>query len=500
MIAGLCRSATAAMTSERRQAIERIRQSALSLEPGDRRAFLDEVCRDDPRIRAEVESLVTEEGPAASRIAPGEALGQYRIVSMIGAGGMGVVYRATDTALRRDVAIKVLPDHLARNPDHLARFQREAQMLAALNHPNIATLYGLEQASGFRFLAMELVPGETLAEQVARGPVPVPAALSIAGQVAEALEAAHEKGITHRDIKPANVKVTPEGRVKVLDFGLAKVPALLAPSDDASTPSAGPTVAGQILGTPAYMSPEQVRGRPSSHRSDIWAFGCLFFELLSGQRPFRGDTVAETMARVLEREPDWKALPAATPPEVVDLLRRCLRKDPAQRLASITVARGVIAEAPRRRWRPTRRHLVVAAALGSVLLVAYAGYRTIGSRESPVASLAILPFVNVGGDPDADYLSEGLSDSLITGLSRAPGLKIVSRDSAFRYTGRNVDPRTVGRELGVARLLVGRLRQHDEALSVSVELLDTSNGTILWSERWERPASALLQVEQDIGR
>ena len=488
------------MTNERRQTVERIRQWTLSHEPGDRAAFLDKACRDDPDLRADVESLIAREGRAATRLAPGEDLGQYRIVSLIGAGGMGVVYRATDTALHRDVAVKVLPDHLARDPDHLARFEREAQMLAALNHPNIATLYGLEHASGVRFLAMELVPGETLAEQVARGPVPVQAALSIAGQMADALEAAHQKGITHRDIKPANIKVTPDGRVKVLDFGLAKVPALLAPSDTASTASAGPTVAGQILGTPAYMSPEQVRGQPSSHRSDIWAFGCVLFELLSGERPFRGDTVTDTLARVLEREPDWKTLPGGTPPQVLDLLRHCLQKDPAQRLASITLARGVIAAVPRRRWRPARRHLLVAGVLGSLLIVAYAAYQAIGYRESSVASLAILPFVNVGGDPGAEYLSQGLSESLITGLSRVPGLKVVSRDSAFRYTGTNVDPRAVGRELGVARLLTGRLRQHDESLSVSVELLDTSDGTILWSEQWERSASALLQIEQDIAR
>ena len=488
------------MTNERRQTVERIRQSALSHEPGDRAAFLDKACRDDPELRADVESLIAREGPAATRLAPGEDLGKYRIVSLIGAGGMGVVYRATDTALRRDVAVKVLPDHLARDPDHLARFEREAQMLAALNHPNIATLYGLEHASGVRFLAMELVPGETLAEQVARGPVPVQAALSIAGQMADALEAAHQKGITHRDIKPANIKVTPDGRVKVLDFGLAKVPTLVAPSDSISTASAGPTVAGQILGTPAYMSPEQVRGQPSSHRSDIWAFGCVLFELLSGERPFRGDTVTDTLARVLEREPDWKTLPGSTPPQVLDLLRHCLQKDPAQRLASITLARGVIDAVPRRRWRPARRHLVVAGVLGSLLIVAYAAYQAIGHRESSVASLAILPFVNVGGDPGVEYLSQGLSESLITGLARVPGLKVVSRDSAFRYAGPNVDPRAVGRELGVARLLTGRLRQHDESLSVSVELLDTSDGTILWSEQWERSASALLQIEQDLAR
>ena len=262
----------------------------------------------------------------SDRFAPGEELGRYRIVSEIGAGGMGVVYRATDPALRRDVALKVLPTRFAQDPDRLARFKREAQALAAFSHPNIATLHGLEQASGVHFLVMELIPGETLADQIARGPVPLQAALAIAGQVADALDAAHEKSITHRDIKPANIKVTPDGRVKVLDFGLAKVSAILETAGDAaSTMTAGPTVDGQILGTPAYMSPEQVRGQPSSSRADIWGFGCVLFELLSGRRPFGGATVTDTLARVLERDPDWKALPAATPHQIVDLLKRCLR-------------------------------------------------------------------------------------------------------------------------------------------------------------------------------
>ncbi len=438
----------------------------------------------------------------------GDRLGPYEVQSLLGAGGMGEVYQARDTKLDRDVAIKVLPDPLAGDAERLVRFEREAKVLASLNHPNIAQIYGLEEAdpsagsghSGVKALVLELVEGPTLAERIARAPIPLDEALRIATQITEALDAAHERGIVHRDLKPANIKVRDDGTVKVLDFGLAKVPALLAPSDTASTTPAGPTVDGQILGTPAYMSPEQVRGQPASHRSDIWAFGCVLFELLSGLRPFRGDTVTDTLARVLEREPDWKALPAATPPQAVNLLRRCLQKNPAQRLDSIAVARTVIADLPRRGWRPTRRHFVAAAALGLLLLAAFAAYRAIADRESPAASLAVLPLVNVGGDPDMEYLSQGLSESLITDLSRAPGLKVVSRNSAFRYAGPDVDPRAVGRELGVGRILTGRLRQHDETLSVGVELLDTSDGTVVWSEQWERPASALLQVEQDIAR
>ena len=435
------------------------------------------------------------------RFAPGDELGGYRIVSEIGAGGMGVVYRATDTELRRDVALKILPSHFAQDPDRLTRFQREAQMLAAVTHPNIATLHGLEHSAGVHFLVMELIPGETLAEQIKKGPVPIGVAMSIAGQLAEALDAAHEKGITHRDIKPANIKVTPEGRVKVLDFGLAKVPAVIGVYGDAApTMTAGPTLAGEILGTPAYMSPEQVRGQPSSSRSDIWSFACVLFELLSGRRPFGGETVSDTLARVLEREPDWKALPATTPRQIVGLLKHCLQKDPAQRPATLAAARRTIADVSRKGWRPPRRHVIATAAALLALLVTFAVYRTLDNRAPASTSLAILPFVNDSGDRELDYLGEGLSESLIIGLSRVPGLKVVSRDSAFFYAGKSADPREIGRDLGVARLLRGRLLQREQRVSVGVELLDTSDGTILWSERWERPASSLLQIGEEIDR
>src|SRR6202142_2300454 len=239
----------------------------------------------------------------------GTKLGSYEVVAQIGAGGMGEVYQAHDTKLGRDVAIKVLPEAFAHDPERLSRFQREAKMLAALNHPNIATIYGLEQANGTSYLVMELVSGETLADRVKReGAVPIEEALAIAKQIAEALEAAHEKGIVHRDLKPANVKVTPEGKVKVLDFGLAK-----AFSDDGEnqdianspTMSGAATMQGVILGTAAYMSPEQARGKQVDRRADIWAFGVVLYEMLTGQQLFAGETVSDTLAAVLRHEPDY---------------------------------------------------------------------------------------------------------------------------------------------------------------------------------------------------
>src|ERR1700682_539981 len=249
-------------------------------------------------------------------ILPGRRLGPYEILSAIGAGGMGEVYQAHDTKLGRDVAIKVLPEAFAHDPERLSRFQREAKMLASLNHPNIATIHGLEQSGGTSYLVMELVSGETLAERVKAGPLGIEAALRIAVQIAEALEAAHEKSIIHRDLKPANVKVTPEGKVKVLDFGLAKAFAGDAANDDPSnspTLSAAATMQGVILGTAAYMSPEQAGGKPCDKRPDIWRFGCVLYELLSGGQAFPGEGTREILAAVLRGEPDWQALPASSP-------------------------------------------------------------------------------------------------------------------------------------------------------------------------------------------
>ena len=273
-------------------------------------------------------------------LSAGTRLGPYEILSALGAGGMGEVYRARDTKLDRAVAIKILPEAFAADTERIARFQREAKTLASLNHPNIAHIHGLEESNGVRALVMELVEGEDLAQRIARGAIPVDEALPIAKQIADALEAAHEQGIIHRDLKPANIKVRPDGTVKVLDFGLAKA---MEPTGVASpSVSQSPTIttpamtqAGMILGTAAYMSPEQARGKPVDKRADIWAFGCVLYEMLTGQRAFDGQGVSETLARVIEREPDWARLPATLSPALRTYLRRCLQKDPRQRVQAI---------------------------------------------------------------------------------------------------------------------------------------------------------------------
>jgi serine/threonine protein kinase len=361
---------------ERWRRAEELFHAALERGPEARPVFLDVACGEDTDLRRQVELLLAKneeagsflETPAMRDTTVSEALlgrqfGPYRIVSPLGAGGMGEVYRAHDSKLGRDVAIKTLPAEFAQDPERLARLRREARTVASLNHPNIAAIYGLEESGDVECLVLELVEGETL-----RGPLPIERALDYARQVAEALEAAHDNGIIHRDLKPANVKVTPQGRVKVLDFGLAKAIWGLDQNQDLSQTAnltGMSTLAGHIVGTPGYMSPEQARGREVDKRTDIWAFGCLLYELLSGKRAFQGDCNQDTIAAVLEREPDLQTLPARTPAKIRGLLRRCLQKDADRRLQSIADARRTIEEVQRgsKRWQ------VIAAAAAVTILV-----------------------------------------------------------------------------------------------------------------------------------
>ena len=266
-----------------------------------------------------------------------ERIGSYDVTALIGEGGMGQVYQATDTKLNRQVALKILPEAFATDPDRLARFQREAQVLASLNHPNIAQIHGLEESGGTRALVLELVEGPTLADRISKGPIPVDEALPVAKQIAEALEAAHEQGVIHRDLKPANVKVRDDGTVKVLDFGLAKALDTAPEGDPSQSPTltAAATQMGVIMGTAAYMSPEQARGKPADKRADIWAFGCVLYEMVTGGRAFGGSGTSEVLAGVIKSEPNWSALPGDLSATLHTYLRRCLQKDPKQRVRDI---------------------------------------------------------------------------------------------------------------------------------------------------------------------
>jgi serine/threonine-protein kinase len=354
------------MKPDRWQQIDQLLEAALEKEKDQRAAFLDQACAGDQALHQEVETLLAAhdqvegfiEGPALEVAAKGivedqgqsfagQDIGSYKIISLLGAGGMGEVYRAMDTKLEREVAIKVLPTEFSQDRQRLARFEREAKLLASLNHPNIAVLYGQEEVEEKRFLVLELVEGETLAERLTKGPLALEEALEVCRQIAEGVEAAHEKGVIHRDLKPANVKITPEGKVKILDFGLAKAFEREAPVADISqspTLTEEMTRAGVILGTAAYMSPEQARGKAVDKRSDVFAFGCVLYELLTGKRAFGGETVTDTLAKILEGEPDWNVLSPTVPGTIRFLMSRCLQKDPGKRLQHIDGARILIEE------------------------------------------------------------------------------------------------------------------------------------------------------------
>jgi eukaryotic-like serine/threonine-protein kinase len=353
------------MHPDRWRRVADVYDAAMEREPAARGAFLAEACAADADLRREVESLLAQEHASVvvdrgmdavaaavlqsvPRLEPGAEIGPYRVDALIGAGGMGEVYRAHDTKLNRSVALKVLPESLIGDADRLARFTREAHVLASFNHPNIAAIHGVEDRGEVHALVLELVDGPTLADRIARGPIPLLDALPIARQIADALAAAHEHGVIHRDLKPANIKVRDDGTVKVLDFGLAKQPVSepTAPASHAP-PVMSPVVTamGVILGTAAYMSPEQAKGRSADKRSDVWAFGCVIYEMLAGKRAFHGDDVSDTLASVLKAQPDWTVLPADAPPAIRRLLRRALEKDPRRRLSDIADARLEIDEA-----------------------------------------------------------------------------------------------------------------------------------------------------------
>jgi TolB-like protein/Flp pilus assembly protein TadD len=444
----------------------------------------------------------------------GVRLGSYEVLGPLGAGGMGEVYRALDSRLGREVALKLLPDGLSSDPDLLGRLEREARTLASLHHPHVATLFGFEEASGRRFLVMELVPGETLAERIAKGPLAVSEALRLFGQIAEGLEAAHGKGIVHRDLKPANVKITPDGRAKVLDFGLAKVvePGPEPAHTGLPTVSGEATKPGAVMGTVAYMSPEQARGLPVDRRTDVWAFGVCLYEALTGRRPFGGPTATDALARVLEREPDWEVLPADLPPSVKNLLQRCLRKEREERLRDIGDVRLQLTEAlpvsvsgapsgpnvpPAAPRAGRNRWIAIAAGLLVVAAGAAAGIRLVARRPA-IDSVAVLPFVNATGSAELDYLGDGIPEELINQLAQVPALRVIARPTAFSYRGTDVTPQAVGAELKVRAVVTGRVVLQGDLIVVQVDVVDARDGSELWGGRFEKPRAQVQDLRPEI--
>ncbi|HKQ59522.1 MAG TPA: protein kinase [Candidatus Eisenbacteria bacterium] len=410
----------------------------------------------------------------------GTRLGPYDIVGPLGAGGMGEVFRARDPRLHREVAIKGLPDTFARNPERLARFEREARLLASLSHPNIAAIFGLEDDAGTPYLVLELVEGETLAQRLARGALSARETLEFGGQIAAAIEAAHEREVVHRDLKPGNIMITPARIVKVLDFGLAKGGATEAGSSPSL--SASPTMGlsatgeGMILGTAAYMSPEQARAQSVDRRTDVWSFGCVLFECLSGQPTFGGETVSDIIARILEREPDWSAIPASTPARLRDLVRRCLTKDAARRPRDIGDLRHEL-------------HAIAAD------LAAGAGTQAPAAATTP--SLAVLYFENLTNDEESAYFCSGITEDILTDLSKIKGLRVASRNAVGRYRGGPVDIPRAAAEMGVGAVLEGSVRRAGQRVRISAQLI-AADGFHLWAERYDRTMEDVFKVQEEI--
>jgi len=458
---------------ERWQEVKKVLAGALDLEPGARHAYLDQACA-EPALRREVESLIAAHEQAqssflaepaiqAKELAIGSRLGAYEILVRVGAGGMGDVYRASDTKLGRSVAIKVLPPGFVDEPERLARFQREAKMLASLNHPNIVTLHTFEEAGGVHFLTMELVEGQPLSKLIPKSGLPADRILEFGGAISEALAAAHSKGIVHRDLKPANIMVTDEGRVKVLDFGLAKE-SYEANSSGATLAPDEYTKVGVIVGTPAYMSPEQVAGRTVDHRTDIFSLGTLLYEMATGEQPFQGRSAAELASAILRDTPrPVREVRSELPERLEQVIQRCLEKNAADRFQS---ARDVISGL---------RGAAIVKKKDSGAFRAEEGFW-----------VAVLPFEYRGANAEITALCEGLSEDIVTGLSRFSYLRVIARSSLLRFAHQAVDVRAVGKEVGARYVMEGSLRQAGSALRIAVQLVDTGSGSHLWAETYDR--------------
>jgi TolB-like protein len=422
----------------------------------------------------------------------GRTLSHYHITAAIGAGGMGEVYRANDTKLGRDVALKVLSAQMAHDPNRLARFQREARSVAALNHPHIVTIFSVEEAEGVHFLTMELVEGQSLERLIPAGGLPVERIVEIASALADALTAAHEKGIVHRDLKPANVMLTDDGRVKVLDFGLAK-DVRADKSSDATQTFAGQTAMGVVMGTPTYMSPEQVAGRVLDHRTDIFSLGVILYEMASGRRPFEGASSAELASAILRDTPrPLSEFRADLPEELGMLIQRCLDKDPQDRFPSARdlrdALRGVTASAPliRTATAPAPRPVVEG--------------NSGAARAEEGFWVAVLPFKYNGANADLTALAEGLTEEIVTGLFRFSYLRVISLSSTSRYAHGAIDIRSAGKELGARYVMEGSLRQAGTKLRIATQLVDASSDVNLWAETYERPfrPEAIFELQDDV--
>lgn len=538
------------------QVIKELFQAALKRGPEDRSVFLSQACGNE-RIRQEVESLLAAHEadssfmntPAANlllnnkpSLSTGQRFGPYEVISPLGEGGMGELYVATDSRLGRKVALKLLPSSCTSDADRVRRFGREARAASALNHPNIVTIHEIGQTESLQFIATEFVDGETLRDYMTNARMTVGEVLEVAAQIASALQAAHEAGIVHRDIKPENIMLRRDRVVKVLDFGLAKLtPRKLTTVEAHGLQSLVQTNPGVVMGTVGYMSPQQARGQDVDARSDIWSLGVVLYEMVSGRAPFGGETPSHVIVSILESEPP--PLFSDVPVELERIITKALRKDTAERYQSarellvdlrnlmdeLTVESrlrqisrsegaakidGSLIDSVRNLAYPRsttsteylvngiKRHKTgtVFTAVTVVLLFTslfFFGNSKPGSAER-IDSIAILPFANESGDANNEYLSDGISDSIISSLARSPELRVVSFGTVVTYKGKQIDPQTVGRNLNVRAVLVGRMAQRGDALSISTELVDVKDNRRLWAGQYNGKSSDILSVQAEI--